>query len=103
MDQGENNKVQTAKREAMEEIGADIKITKRLSSTSHVISDGIIPEYQGALFLCFYFEAKLDPFYQEIKLSEDHINYKWVTLDEAKKLDLAQTSLDYFEKLAIEH
>ena len=88
---GENGEtpIQVAKRETTEEIGVDQKNIKQLTCIAYVPAEVVaesrrqhwdkntyvIPEYS------FAFECDSDP-----TLSLEHIEYKWLTYDEARKL-----------------
>ncbi len=88
---GENGgtPIEAAKRETFEEIGVEPKNIQQLTCIAHVPAEVIaksrrqhwdkntfvIPEYS------FAFECELEP-----TLSNEHIEYKWLTYDEARKL-----------------
>ncbi len=88
---GENGEtpIQAAQRETIEEIGVEPKNIKQLTCIAYVPAEVIaesrrqhwdkntyvIPEYS------FAFECDSDP-----TLSLEHIEYKWLTYDEARKL-----------------
>ena len=88
---GENGEtpIQAAQRETIEEIGVEPKNIKQLTCIAYVPAEVVaesrrqhwnkntyvIPEYS------FAFECDSDP-----TLSLEHIEYKWLTYDEARKL-----------------
>lgn len=88
---GENGEtpIEAAKRETIEEMGAEPKNIKQLTCIAYVPAEVVaesrrqhwdkntyvIPEYS------FAFECDSDP-----TLSLEHIEYKWLTYDEARKL-----------------
>ena len=88
---GENGEtpIEAAKREISEEIGVEPSCIQQLKCIAYVPADVIansrrqhwdkntfvIPEYS------FAFECDLEP-----TLSPEHIEYKWLTYDEARKL-----------------
>lgn len=88
---GENGEtpIEAAKRETIEEISIDPKNIKQLTCVAYVPAEVVaesrrqhwnkntyvIPEYS------FAFECDSDP-----TLSLEHIEYKWLTYDEARKL-----------------
>ena len=88
---GENGEtpIEAAKRETIEEMGAEPKNIKQLTCIAYVPAEVIaesrqqhwdkntfvIPEYS------FAFECELEPL-----LSNEHTEYKWLTYDEARKL-----------------
>ena len=88
---GENGEtpIEAAKRETFEEIGVEPKIIQQLTCIAYVPAEVVaesrrqhwdkntyvIPEYT------FAFECDSDP-----TLSLEHIEYKWLTYDEARKL-----------------
>ena len=88
---GENGEtpIEAAKRETFEEIGVEPKIIQQLTCIAYVPAEVVaesrrqhwdkntyvIPEYS------FAFECDSDP-----TLSLEHIEYKWLTYDEARKL-----------------
>ena len=88
---GENGEtpIEAAKRETIEEIGVEPKNIKQLTCIAYVPAEVVaesrrqhwnkntyvIPEYS------FAFECDSDP-----TLSLEHIEYKWLTYDEARKL-----------------
>ena len=88
---GENGEtpIEAAKRETIEEMGVEPKNIKQLTCIAYVPAEVVaesrrqhwnkntyvIPEYS------FAFECDSDP-----TLSLEHIEYKWLTYDEARKL-----------------
>ena len=88
---GENGEtpIEAAKRETFEEIGVEPKIIQQLTCIAYVPAEVVaesrrqhwdkntyvIPEYS------FAFECDSDP-----TLSLEHIEYKWLTYDDARKL-----------------
>lgn len=73
------------RREIKEETGLDVGELKYLCSITFVRPDGI-----PAVILSFYSNWKSG----EVKLNEENIDYKWVTLEEAKNYDLVEGLLE---------
>ena len=69
----------TVRREVLEEAGIEIEEPKYLLDLTFVTPNGI-----PVLVLSYYAKYKSG----DIKLDEDTIDYKWVTLQEAKEYDL---------------
>ncbi len=70
----------TLKREVKEEVDLEIKIKKLLNIWSLDLPQKGI-HLDGKTYLC---EALSD----KVKLSEEHISFKWVTKEELRKLDV---------------
>ena len=76
---------ETAKREVKEEANLDVKIERLLS-----IGSTIRPDKEHEIVICYLCK----PLSEDVVLGEpDHSEYKWVTLEEMKKLENLATSV----------
>ena len=78
------------KREIKEEVGLDIKNIKYLTSMTFIRPDG-----DAGLIVSLY--ADYDN--GEVKLDEDSVDFKWVTLEEAKSYELIEGIYEELEML----
>ncbi len=87
----------TMKKELEEEIGykGEIKDVKLLHGTIANIEIPVDDERFGLVL--FVYTCKINP--TKIRLSFEHIEYKWVSVEEAKKLLSVKYSKDFIEKL----
>lgn len=86
----------TLKKEMQEEIGYKGEI-KNIKMVHGSISNIEIPsgdEWLGLVL--FVYSCKIRP--EKIKLSNEHIDYKWASREEAKKLLAVKFSKDFIEK-----
>jgi len=80
------------KRECIEEIQLDIDVQNPLTIHHFTRQDG-----QKITMICFL--CKLTDDEQEVKLSEEHTEYKWLPIDEAKEIiGPFNQDVDAFEK-----
>lgn len=79
-----------AKREVLEEVGLNIKNIGYLTSMSFIRPEGI-----PAIIVSLYADYESG----EIKLENSLTDYKWVTLEESKKVDLIEGIYEELEML----
>lgn len=83
---------ETAKREALEEIGAEI------SNLSDCFYEFEFEVENGIILKEFVYASELDPDF-EVKLSAEHDKYCWVGKEEAMKFLKYDTNKESLEKL----
>lgn len=76
------------RREIKEEVGLEVGELKYLLSLTFIRSDNI-----PVVTLSYYCDWKSG----EVRLNEENINYKWVTIEEAKNYDLIEGILEEIE------
>jgi len=79
---------ESLKREIKEEVGLEVKDVRYLCDLIFIRPDGI-----PAVVLSFFCKWKSG----EVKLNDENIDYKWVTLEEAKNYDLISGILEEIE------
>jgi len=86
---------ETAKREVKEETGLDVTVEKLLA-----IGSTIRPDKEHEIVLCFLCKPKKG---KVILGEKDHTEYKWLTLDEIKKIKNLATSVQSILKELSNH
>lgn len=89
-DSGETDE-ETLKREIKEETGLEVEIQKLLNKWSLDLPEKGI-HLDGKTYLCKSYS-------DGVKLSKEHINYKWVSKDELKDLDCPDWLKDAISRL----
>ncbi len=85
----------SAAREVKEEVGLDIDPKYLLTTRNYLHESNPYRQYVEA----FYIGIKKDPL-QEVTLSHEHSEYKWVTFDEAKKMHTTPYILAVLDEIA---
>ena len=86
LDEGENE-LETAIRETKEESGLDIDLDYKIIDLNHRIELNYLVNGGKHQKIVYYWIARLDHIKNpQIKLSDEHIDYKWLDLEKAVEL-----------------
>ncbi len=90
----ETDLIESLKREVMEETGLEINVGEPFATWNYIIPS----EHRLAGNKLFLVGYKCDYVSGEVKMSDEHSNFSWVTKDNYKKLDDGNTYFKILEK-----